>query len=401
MAAAGRPERTADAVVVGGGIMGLCTAWKLAAAGAGRVVLFEKRAFGSGESGKSGAILRQHYSHATLVRMARASLFEYRELHERTRGGIGLRNPGMVFVCDARERAGLEANVALQRGCGVEVELLDAKALRALEPGARIEESLAGALEPEASFVVPQLALAAAAAEARAAGAGLREGERVARIELDGQRRVAGVALADGTALATRTVVVCGGPWSRALLQAGGVELPLQALRPEQGFFVPPASHRPAGRRIWADLVNGLYWKDEQTGFTRVGNLSYDGDEIVPDPDRYDEGVSGAFLADCRARLARRLPAFDDAVCHGGVSALYTVTPDAQALIGRVPGHEGLWIVSGFSGHGFKLGPSVGRGVTALVTGADPGPLDPAFFAPDRFARGVKQSGAYGFPVLG
>ncbi len=395
-------RRTADVVVIGGGIMGLYVAWRLAAGRAGRVVLFEKRRFGAGESGKSGAILRQHYSHATLIRMARSGLFEYGELHARTPGGIGLKNPGMAFVCGERERAGLQANVALQRQCGVAVELLDAKGLRELEPRALIDESLVGALEPEASFVEPGKTLAAVAAQARAAGAVLEEGARVAAVTFDGTRRVAGVELADGSTMATRTAIVCGGPWSAALLREAGIELPLTAIRPEQAFFVPPAALGPGERRrIWADLVNGLYWKDEATGFTRVGNLAYDRDDHVADPDRYDEGVRGSFLADCRARLARRIPDYADAICWGGVSALYTTTPDAQALIGPVPGRDGLWVVSGFSGHGFKLGPSVGRGVAARILGGDPGPLDADFFAPDRFARGRKQSGAYGYSVLG
>jgi glycine/D-amino acid oxidase-like deaminating enzyme len=393
---------TADVVVIGGGIMGLHVARHLAADRAGRVLLLEKKCFGAGESGKSGAILRQHYSHATLIRMARASLFEYRELDARTRGGIGFTNPGMTFVGGPQERAALAGNVELQRKCGVAVELLDAKALRSMEPHARIEDGLVAAHEPEASFVVPHLTLAAVAAEARSAGAELREGVRVVALELDGERRASGVTLADGTRVATRTIVVCGGPWSAALLRAAAIELPLRAVRPEQAFFLPPPALGDRElRRIWADLVHGLYWKHEATGFTRVGELSYDHDADVPDPDRYDEGVSGAFLAGCRERLARRIPDYERSVCWGGVSALYTVTPDAQALIGRVPGHEGVWIVSGFSGHGFKLGPSIGRGVSALLRGSDPAPLDPAFFAPDRFARGVQQTGAYGCSVLG
>jgi sarcosine oxidase subunit beta len=394
--------RSADAIVIGGGVMGLHVAWKLAAARVGKVVLVEKRRFGAGESGKSGAILRQHYSHATLIRMARASLAEYRELHERTPGGIGFRNPGMLFVADAGDRAGLEKNVALQRECGVEVELLDAAELRRREPRSRVEDSLVAAFEPGASFVEPGRALAAVADRARAAGAELVEGARAKALRFDGTGRAAGVELADGTRVESRTVILCGGPWSAALLREAGIELPLSTVRPEQAFFVPPApAAREGGGRIWADLPNGLYWKDEATGFTRVGLLDFERDEPVPDPDCYDEGVSGAFLDGCRARLGRRLPDYLDSVCFGGVAALYTVTPDAQALIGKVPGRDGLFVSSGFSGHGFKLGPSVGAGVAALVAGGDPGPLDPAFFAPDRFARGGTRGGAYGRSVLG
>jgi glycine/D-amino acid oxidase-like deaminating enzyme len=393
-------ERCADVVVLGGGIMGLHVAWRLATAGAGRVVLFEKRRFGSGESGKSGAILRQHYSHPVLIGMARASLDEYRALHERTEGGIGFRNPGMAFVGGPAERAGLERNVALQRSLGVAVDLLDERGLREFEPRAAFAAGECGCFEREAAFVIPHLALAAAASQARAAGATLHEGLQVATIELDGARRVGAVVLADGSRWATRTLVVCGGPWSRALLAAAGISLPLEAVAPEQAFFIPPTAHG-GDRCIWADLTNGVYWKSEATGFTRVGHLSYDHDRKVGDPDASDEGVTGAFLADCRARVARRVPAYRDATCWGGVAALYTVTPDAQALIGPVPGHPGLLIVSGFSGHGFKLAPSVGDAVASLLFGRAPGPFDPRFFAPDRFSRGETRRGAYGFSVLG
>jgi glycine/D-amino acid oxidase-like deaminating enzyme len=395
---------TADFVVVGGGIMGLHVAWRLAQKRIGSVVLFEQRRFGHGSSGKSGAILRQHYSHETLIRMARASLAEYAELDaERlaaTGGGIGFQRPGMLFVTHARERETLATNVALQRSCGVVVDLLDAAGLRRLEPRATFDDSVVGAFEREAGFVDPALTLSAVAAQAHAAGARLVEGARVVDVEVDAERRVRGVALADGSRVATRTLINCGGPWAARLTQRLGLELPLQAVRPEQAFFAPPRDYG-VERRICADLPNGTYWKSEASGLTRVGLLSFAHDQRVDDPDRYDEAASGRFLADCRARLARRVPAYADATCWGGCGALYTVTPDAQALIGRVDGVEGLFIVSGFSGHGFKLGPAVGRGVAALVAGGDPAPLDPAFFSPRRFKEGRKNAAAYDYGVLG
>jgi glycine/D-amino acid oxidase-like deaminating enzyme len=394
----------ADVVVIGGGVMGLHVAWKLAAARAGKVALFEKRVFGAGSSGKSGAILRQHYSHETLVRMARASLAEYAALDESTAGGIGFRRQGMVFVCHERDRAALEGNVALQRSCGVPVDLLDGAALRALEPRATFEDHVVGAFERDAAFVDPALTLPAIAAQARAAGAELREGVRVTEIVVDAAQNVAGVRLADGTLVSTRVVVNCGGPWAANLCRRLGLDLPLKTVRPEQAFFAPPRNYG-VERHIFADLVNGTYWKSEASGQTRVGLLSFANDAPVDDPDRYDESASGAFLADCRARLARRVTAYADAVCWGGCGALYTVTPDAQALIGAVDGAAGLFIVSGFSGHGFKLGPSVGRGVAGLVLGGirggDAGPLDAAFFSPRRFREGRRNAAAYEYGVLG
>src|SRR5207247_475623 len=112
---------------------------------------------------------------------------------------------------------------------------------------------------------------------------------------------------------------------------------------------------------IIVDIGLGVYFKSEGGRGTRVGSLDYAGDARI-DPDHYDEGVSGAFVSWSRARVAERLPPYRDAVSWGGCGAIYGVTPDGQALIGPVPGRPGLFVAAGFSGHGFKLAPSVGRG---------------------------------------
>ena len=98
-------------------------------------------------------------------------------------------------------------------------------------------------------------------------------------------------------------------------------------------------------------------------------------------------GVSSAILLGSREFL--------------GAHAGWWTYADAHALIGEIPGLPGLLVVSGFSGHGFKLGPAVGRGVAALISGGDPGSFDPDFFAVDRFEKdqGIKTSYRYG--ILG
>ena len=390
----------ADVVIVGGGIMGLSIAFQLAQRGAGRVLVLEKRVVGAGSSGKSGAILRQHYSHATTVRMARESLGFYASFQETYGRDIGFRRSGMIFLCHAEDRAALEANVALQRGLGVEVETLEAPDLRELEPRAVFGDEVIGALEPEAGFVDPRRTLAALRELCAEHRVDVREGVRVTDVRVDGGPVVRGVEV-DGAARIDAPVVVnAAGPWAARLCERLGVDVPLRAIRPEQAYFAPPPGD-PAERHVYGDLLTGLYWKPEAAGWTRVGKMAYDGDADVPDPDDYDEGVSHAFIADCRRRLADRLPRYRDAISWGGCAALYTVTPDAHALIGPVPGVDGLFVCSGFSGHGFKMGPAVGRGVAGLVTGTDPGPLDPDFFAVDRFARGAPVGTAYRYGILG
>lgn len=392
-------QRSYDVVVIGGGVMGLCIATQLRRLGAGSVALLERRHLGAGESGKSGAILRQHYSHIQTIRMARHSLQEFAAFHERTGRDIGFRRTGMLIIVPDVDRPVLEANVRLQQTEGVQVSILDAAGLQALEPRGRYEGVVA-AWEPEAGFVDPGRTVGAFGAEATRLGVEIVLGCEVTSVQTEGlsPRRVAGVDTNQGR-VATRQVVAATGPWSGRLLAALGIDVPLEVVRPEQAFLRPPADFGD-DHTIVADLPNEVYYKPEPGG-TRVGRISYDHDARV-DPDAYDEGISNEFLADAQRRLQQRLPAYARAVRWGGGSALYTITPDGQAAIGPVSGLEGFLLVTGFSGHGFKLSPAVGYGVAELVVHGQARTLDADFFDPERFRRAQSaRSGGYRFKILG
>lgn len=392
-------QRSYDVVVIGGGVMGLCIATQLRRLGAGTVALLERRHLGAGESGKSGAILRQHYSHVQTIRMARTSLQEFASFHERTGREIGFRRSGMLILVPEQDRAVLEANVRLQQSEGVQVSILDADGLRALEPRGRYEGVIA-AWEPEAGSVDPVRTLGAFGAEATRLGVEIVLGCEVTAVQTEGiePRRVVGVETNQGR-VATRQLVAATGPWSGRLLAGLDAAVPLEVVRPEQAFLRPPADFGD-DHPIVADLPNEVYYKPEP-GATRVGRISYDHDQRV-DPDTYDEGISSEFLADAQRRLQQRLPAYARAIRWGGGSALYTITPDGQAAIGPVGPVDGFVLVTGFSGHGFKLSPAVGYGVAELVVHGRARTLDTDFFDPERFRRGQgPRTGGYRYKILG
>lgn len=393
-------DRRYDIVVIGGGVMGLQIAWQLRRQGAGTVAVLERRFLGAGESGKSGAILRQHYSHVQTIRMARASLHEFATFQERTGIDIGFRRTGMLFIAPAGDRSALEGNVRLQRSEGVDTRLLDAAALRELEPRARFDDVVA-AWEPEAAYVDPVLTVGAFGAEAARAGVHVELDceVRALRWQDEGGRRVVSGVETQRGGIAAGMVVAATGPWSRRLLAGTGCDLPLEVVRPQQAFLRLPADFGPA-HTIVADLPNEVYYKPEAAG-TRVGDITYDKDERVPDPDAYDESVSQAFLAGARTAVSRRFAAYERAVVWGGGSALYTTTPDAHAVIGPLPGVERFVLVTGFSGHGFKLSPAVGRGVAETIVNGHTDALDLAFFDPARFGRLTRIETSYRYKILG
>jgi sarcosine oxidase subunit beta len=386
-----------SAVVVGGGVMGLNVARELAARGVATTLL-EKRRLGAGSSGKSGAILRAFYPQPTLVRMTKDSREVYAGLADAAGGDVGFRRPGALFLARPEAAEMLKATAATLRAEGLRCEFLRDEELLKVEPRLKLDGPLVGAWEPDAAFVDPQAAVVAFGELARRAGATIEEGVSVRGV-LRKDARVVGVDTAAHGPRYADVVVLATNAWTAPLTEALGFSAPIAPVRPQQAYLEPPPGFGPAAP-IVADFALDTYFKDEGGRGVRVGQLGYENDERV-DPDRYDEGCTGAFVDFARDAVSRRFPPFRDATSWGGCGALYGVTPDAQALIGPVPGSAGLFVVAGFSGHGFKLAPAVGRGVAEMIVDGAPRAFDAAFFDPRRFAEGRPHRPLTDRPILG
>jgi glycine/D-amino acid oxidase-like deaminating enzyme len=373
--------QTCDILVVGGGVIGVSVAFSLARRRAGNVVLLEKSFLGAGSSGKSGAIVRQHYSNPLTIRMARQSLRVFERFPDFVGGPPVFTPTGMVLVVNQKDRAGLEANMALQREEGVDVRVLAPEELRDLDPNARLAEDEVAAFEAEAGYVEAVQAVASFAEAARRGGADLREGVEVKSLVVEGSR-VAGVETNEGR-YACRTLVLATGPWAAALPGRAGLKLPVQACRTQVALFRQPVDF---GRRrlIYGDFVQGLYFKPTHGEMVHAGSLAGEEVDSPVDPDAYDESADGAWLPTIRQRLSRRCPSLHRSYGRGGFAALYEITPDWHPILDRWPGLEGAYLAVGFSGHGFKLAPIVGQLVTELVLDGAAQTLD---IHPLRFSR--------------
>ena len=328
-------QRSYDVVVIGGGVMGLMVATHLRLLGAGSIALLEQR-LRAPAGGKSGAVLRQHYSHVQTIRMARTSLAEFASF-EREPGATSASGvpaccsgadggaPGAPSECPlATARRRPESSCSTRRCTSSSRAAATTMSHRGVGTGSGFRQTQCA---PSARF----------GAEATRLGVDIQLGCEVRGIVVEPDasgRRVGGVETSAGR-IATRQVVAATGPWSLRLLTTLGIDVPLEVVRPKQAFLRPPTDFGDE-HPIIADLPHEVYYKPESSG-TRVGMIAYDQDERV-DPDNYDEGVDAAFLLDARERVQRRLPAYARAVIWGGGSGLYTITPDGQAVIGAVAG---------------------------------------------------------------
>jgi sarcosine oxidase subunit beta len=370
-----------DFLIVGGGVIGTSIAFHLAQRGVGRVVLLEKSWLGSGSSGKSGAIVRQHYSNRLTASMARLSLRTFEQFDDLVGGPPVFTHTGMVLVVNERDRAGLEANCTMQRELGIDVRPVMAQELADIDPNARLAEDELAVFEAEAGYVESVQVVASFAEAAQRHGADIREGVEVEKLLLEG-KRVAGVLTNEGRYL-SGCVILATGPWAAQLARDAGVKLPVQACRTQVALFRKPTNF---GRRcaIYGDFVQGIYFKPTHGDMVHAGSLA--GEEIREpvDPDDYNEAADGAWLPGVRQRLSRRYPGMHRGYGRGGYGALYGITPDWHPILDKLPGLEGAYCAVGFSGHGFKMSPIVGQLMTELIVDGQAKTLD---MGPLRFAR--------------
>jgi glycine/D-amino acid oxidase-like deaminating enzyme len=362
-------DETADVVIVGGGIEGAATAWALAQRGVTDVVVVERNTVGSGMTGKSSGIVRCHYGVSSLAAMATTALEVFEKPQEFLGDhatDIGFRQTGYVVGVGEPNVDALRKSVAAQRAVGVQTEEIDAAEVAELWPFADLSPFAAFAWEARGGYGDAYQTAQAFAVSARAAGVRVRQGATMTDLLLDGDRAT-GVRLADGTEVSAGTVVIATGVWTRELLARYGIEVPIRVVR-EQIVLISPGVD--IGQvPVFSDLVSLQYIRPEPGG-AQENTVLFGNSDLShcqeADPDDYLNRATESFVDLTVDRVGTRFPGFTDAAITGSYAGCYDVTPDWNPVISRT-GIDGLVVAAGFSGHGFKIAPSVGRLVADLV----------------------------------
>ncbi|MFN8537521.1 MAG: FAD-dependent oxidoreductase [Thermomicrobiales bacterium] len=382
--------QTAGAIIIGGGIMGASLAFALARRGLRDVLVLEKRTVASGASGKTGALLRQHYSNRPEATLAHLSHETFRNWGEIIGGSCDYVECGLIATVamsgpDDPNVARMRANIALQNSVGIRSEAVTADDLRRLQPFGNFDDIVIAAHEPASGYVDAIAATRSMMDAAIDRGAQLREGVAVTAIRT-AHGRVTGVDTSDGPIDAP--LVICAtGPWSVPLLATVGVAVPIEPLRVQVAIVNRPNAMPRTGTMAYVDTAANFFCRDWGANRTMVG---IGGGEFhdTADPDAYDERPDPTMPPLAIANLARRMPAMAASTPLYGHAGLYDMTPDAHPIIGPVPGLDGLYLSIGYSGAGFKKGPAVGQALAELIldgraTTADLAPFHLARFATD------------------
>jgi sarcosine oxidase subunit beta len=375
-----------DVVVVGGGIVGLSSAYYLAQRGVD-VTLCEKGSLGMQSTARSAGGIRCQFSTAVNVRLSQASREVWDNFEDEFGVDIQYRKAGYLFLArDDETAAQFRENVAMQNDLGVDSEHVDPAAAREYCPGLEPDHFVAATYHAEDGFADPNLAVQGYAGAARDAGVDIRTKTPVTDVLVDdtGSERVVTGVETDEERLEADFVVNAAGAWASDLAAMAGVDLPIEAPR-RQVAVVEPTNPVPESVPLTVDLDTGSYFRPEREGAALVGG--HFGDDDVVDPDTYDESMDIAWAADAVEHAADHTTYFDgDSRIKRGWAGLYARTPDRHAILDApVPGFV---VAAGFSGHGFQHAPATGKLVAELCVDGEFSLTDVGALASDRFEDG-------------
>ena len=377
MASTGRElPRSAAVVIIGGGIMGVSTACHLAAAGVTGVVLLESGALGSGSTSKAAGGVRAQFSDPVNIQLGMRSLRVFESFSERFGQEIDFHRVGYLFLLDsAADVAAFGQAVRIQNALGVPSRLIPVPEAAQLSPLISTDSLLGAVYSPADGYCSPESVVLGYATAARRLGARIIPHCPVTGIRTAGGR-VGAVVTAAGS-IAAPAVICTAGPWSRQVGEWAGVGLPVTPLR-RQILITGPVPGLGPELPFTIDFGTSLYFHREGPGLL-LG---------MSDPDEtpgFKLARSDAWLPALGAALARRAPALMSVGIRTGWAGLYEVTPDHNALIGESAAVSRFLYATGFSGHGFLMGPAVGEVMRDLYLGQQP-VIDVAGLSADRFA---------------
>ncbi len=371
-------ERTADVVIIGGGVIGVSIAYHLALKKAGRVILLERGQLGEGSTSRCAGGIRTQFTTEINIRFSLESLKVFERFKEEFGVDPEFRRIGYLFLATTeRDWEVFQGNMKLQKRFGIPVELLTTREIKERWPYLRTDDVLGGTFCAGDGYAGPSEVLSGFAGGAKRAGARIYEGVEATGI-LRKAGKVTGVQTKEGE-ISTPVIVNAAGPYASLIGEMAGVKVPVKPLR-RQIFITSPfhLTDRPIPLTI--DFNRGWYFRPEVDGFLLSGPL--------------DKEPSFNVNIDYEARLEAgenamyRVPAFEKAKIARGWGGLYEISPDNHAILGPFPGIEGFILANGFSGHGFQHSPIAGKVIAELITQGRATTVDISPLSVERFEKG-------------
>jgi sarcosine oxidase, subunit beta len=375
--------KSADVVIIGGGIVGSSIAYQLTKAGCRSVVILERESSqGKGSTGKSMGGVRAQFSTPVNIRMSLYSIPFLRDFEETMGHPSGYRAQGYLFVAMAeRHLSYLRANYDAQVAAGLKTaSLVSRDDIIAMVPQLRSDDILGGSFCSTDGFVDPYSVMTGFTLRAIDQGAELIRDAQVTGISLD-SKGCASVETSRGS-IATRIVVNAAGPWAAGIAKMAGIDLPVEPLR---RMLVPTEPFDKVAHSVpmVVDMSSGFHFRPEGLGLLLAWN---DPEEKPGFKTNFDRG----FIEKILTRAVDRVPVFEELEVNPSRAwaGLYEMTPDHHPVLGAAPGVNGFYFANGFSGHGVMHSPATGKILADLILKGTTDLIDAKLLDFARFAEG-------------
>ncbi len=352
--------RTSDVIIIGGGIMGASVAYHLAQRGGVSVTLLEREEqFGQGSTGRCAGGIRHQFSTEVNIRLSIESIQMMACFPEEIGQEIGLNPVGYLFVLDdERDFEQFKRNVILQNSLGIESRVLSVDDIQRRVPLLNLEGIVGGTFYERDGLADPNSIVQGYVNRTRQ----LARAGGVAPIHLLNNVTVTDVRIKEGKVqavvtsageIATETLVIAAGAWSGQLGEMIGVDIPVQPVR-RQIAVTTPIPELPPDFPFVLFFGQSLYFHPESGQSILTGKSNND------EPLGFNTEVDPRWTEVHLLEAMHRFPLLEQVGLLNEWAGLYEVTPDEQAILGKLPGLDTVVIAAGFSGHGFMHGPIVG-----------------------------------------
>ncbi|MCT4564704.1 MAG: FAD-binding oxidoreductase [Maledivibacter sp.] len=371
--------KTADVVIIGGGISGVSIAYNLAKKGVRNVAVIEKGYLASGSTGRCGAGIRQQWGTEMNCKIAKfaCELFENANEELEYDGDIEFKQGGYLMISSTeKEHEQFKKNVELQNSLGIPSRLLNLEEAKEIVPFLNTDGLISATFCQKDGHLNPFHTTEAFARAAERLGVKIYKFTEVTDIVIE-NGKVKGVKTTKGD-ISTNIVVNGAGGYSQAIGKMAGIELPVYSERHQ--ILVTEAIEQVLGPMVMSFSLN-LYCQQVPHGGLLMGR----GDEGEPRDLRITSGWH--FLEEMAKTITGILPPLKNARMIRQWAGIYNITPDRQPILGPVDGVEGYYLAVGFSGHGFMFGPATGVLIAESILGEETTlPIDMLHL--NRFERG-------------
>lgn len=360
-------------IIVGGGSTGCSVAYNLAMRGI-KVTLLDRGNIASGNTGKSSALVRTHYSNRLIASMALYSLNQFKNFDKV--GYSGFTRTGMIFPFTGNNAETARKNRDMLFELGIEENEIPLSNVREFFPDIDSGDFDYILYEPDSGYADPVATSSAYANAAREMSVEIYTGTEVTKVE--NGTKSASVYLASGKKYSADAVILATNTWTNNLLQSSGMDArmlpPLYASVHDIIYIRRPDRCQGIKPTLW-DPQKSAYYKMEGKTLTAIGSLDPRIDNQIFDVSKnLGDHVTDIYMEEYLAKITERIPSMGDASIVATVSGLYDMSPDGQAIIDSLAasGMENVYICAGLSGHGFKLSPAYGVIVADMLTGIAP-----------------------------